>query len=295
MSNGPFRRAVPTFLLLSPISMSTRSICGKFLIWSWPQGCEKSGIGGPGGEIGVNHEHRASYETLEALAKLQSRISIRPPGGRTVLLAALGEEQHEIGLRCASYLFESEGWRTHYLGARTPVQAVVATLLSSLSLLSFAFPSRSPSTTHRCEGSWQRLLPRPPVSMPISLSVVVRRFLSSSQKERGESIIGSSRELSRFHSPSQARQVRSAQSERTFGTIGNGAVIQQKATDLLRGYQECRQQTRLYARTFFFASHVLPAEKAGCILCCLRLLPKSGQCRRSARIRRSPYPARRTA
>jgi len=30
---------------------------------------------------------------------------------------------------------------------------------------------------------------------------------------------------------------------------------------LQRGYMECRRQTRLYARTFFFASHVLPPEK----------------------------------
>jgi len=80
------------------------------------------------GEIGINHEHRASYETVEALAKMQSRISIRPAERRAVVLAALGEEQHEIGLRCASYLFEAEGWRTHYLGARIPAQAVIASL-----------------------------------------------------------------------------------------------------------------------------------------------------------------------
>lgn len=78
------------------------------------------------GEIGVNHEHRASYETLDALAKLQARILIKPEEGHAVLLAALGDEQHEIGLRCVSYLFESEGWRTHYLGARTPAPAVIA-------------------------------------------------------------------------------------------------------------------------------------------------------------------------
>ena len=80
------------------------------------------------GEIGINHEHRASYETLEALAKMQSRILIRPAEGHAVVLAALGEEQHEIGLRCASYLFEAEGWRTHYLGARIPAQAVIASV-----------------------------------------------------------------------------------------------------------------------------------------------------------------------
>jgi excisionase family DNA binding protein len=80
------------------------------------------------GEIGIGHEHMASYETLEALAKMQSRISIKPAEGHAVVLAALGEEQHEIGLRCSSYLFEAEGWATHYLGARTPANAVVSAL-----------------------------------------------------------------------------------------------------------------------------------------------------------------------
>jgi methanogenic corrinoid protein MtbC1 len=42
-----------------------------------------------------------------------------------VLFACLGDELHEIGLRCASYLFEAEGWSTHYIGARTPSHAIV--------------------------------------------------------------------------------------------------------------------------------------------------------------------------
>ena len=83
------------------------------------------------GEIGVGHEHRASYETLDALAKLQSRIALRPAVGRTVLLAVVGQEQHEIGLRCAASLFEAEGWEIHYLGAQTPAEAVVTVLLES--------------------------------------------------------------------------------------------------------------------------------------------------------------------
>jgi methanogenic corrinoid protein MtbC1 len=45
-----------------------------------------------------------------------------------VLFACLGEELHEIGLRCASYLFGAEGWTTHYLGARTPSRAIIAAL-----------------------------------------------------------------------------------------------------------------------------------------------------------------------
>lgn len=77
------------------------------------------------GEIGINHEHRASYETIDAMAKLQAQIMVKPPNGKAALLACVGEEPHEIGLRCISYLLESEGWATHYLGARMPVAAIV--------------------------------------------------------------------------------------------------------------------------------------------------------------------------
>jgi methanogenic corrinoid protein MtbC1 len=77
------------------------------------------------GELTISQEHRASYETLEALAKLQTQIHLKPNNGYSVLLACPGEEQHEIGLRCASYLFESEGWNTHYLGCRVPNESLV--------------------------------------------------------------------------------------------------------------------------------------------------------------------------
>jgi excisionase family DNA binding protein len=80
------------------------------------------------GTIGINHEHRASYETMDALAKLQTEVRIKPANGQHVLCACLGEELHEIGLRCAANIFESEGWTVHYLGARTPVEAVVESI-----------------------------------------------------------------------------------------------------------------------------------------------------------------------
>lgn len=80
------------------------------------------------GEIGVNHEHRASYETLEALAKLQTQVLIKESRSRTAICACLGEELHDIGLRCASYIFEEEGWKVHYLGARTPADSLIAAM-----------------------------------------------------------------------------------------------------------------------------------------------------------------------
>ena len=81
------------------------------------------------GEIGIDQEHRASYETLEALAMLQLQIRIKPSSGHSVICATLGDELHEIGLRCAHYLFESEGWDSRYLGSRIPADAINASIV----------------------------------------------------------------------------------------------------------------------------------------------------------------------
>lgn len=96
------------------------------------------------GEIGINQEHRTSYETLDALARLQSEIYIKPDNGKSVVFACPGEELHEIGLRSAAYVFEAEGWTTHYIGARTPTDAVISAiqdLRPSLLALSVTCPN----------------------------------------------------------------------------------------------------------------------------------------------------------
>ncbi len=80
------------------------------------------------GEISVSKEHMASYETLDALAKLQSEIMMKPRVPLTVVCACIDDEYHEIGLRCAANIFESEGWRVHYLGACTPYESVISTI-----------------------------------------------------------------------------------------------------------------------------------------------------------------------
>jgi methanogenic corrinoid protein MtbC1 len=76
------------------------------------------------GMVDEGEEHQASAETLQALAKLQAEILVKPQVGLHALFACVGDEQHEIGLRCASYLFMAEGWGAHYLGARTPLASV---------------------------------------------------------------------------------------------------------------------------------------------------------------------------
>jgi MerR family transcriptional regulator, light-induced transcriptional regulator len=94
------------------------------------------------GEIGIHQEHRATNETFDAMTKLQSEIFIKPANGQSVVLACLGEELHDLGLRSAANMFEAEGWATHYIGARTPadqVIAAVADLRPSLLALSMTY------------------------------------------------------------------------------------------------------------------------------------------------------------
>jgi methanogenic corrinoid protein MtbC1 len=78
------------------------------------------------GRIGIEHEHRATNEVLDALARLQSQIHMKEPLGKTVLLGCLGEELHTIGLRCIAYLFEAEGWQVYFLGGQIPLSSMTA-------------------------------------------------------------------------------------------------------------------------------------------------------------------------
>jgi MerR family transcriptional regulator, light-induced transcriptional regulator len=117
------------------------------------------------GEIDISHEHRATYETLDALAKLQAQIMIKPVNGLVAVSACPGGEVHELGARCVSYLLESEGWTTHYLGARTPAASIVVAvreLRPDLVCLSLTIPDQADAeadslrqiveATHACGG-----------------------------------------------------------------------------------------------------------------------------------------------
>ena len=91
-------------------------------------GMAEIGVQWKRGEIGISHEHRASYGILDAIAKLQAQVHTKPPNGLSALCACLGDEEHEIGLRCVSYLLESEGWSACHLGAHVPRDAMKSAL-----------------------------------------------------------------------------------------------------------------------------------------------------------------------
>lgn len=77
-------------------------------------------------EITVAQEHLATAIAQNVLAQLFATVECAPPSGKKVLFAAVPENQHALGLRMVSDAFELSGWSVHYLGASTPIDALVA-------------------------------------------------------------------------------------------------------------------------------------------------------------------------
>lgn len=76
------------------------------------------------GRMRVWEEHLASATirtVVEALYPEVQRLKAQGiPDGRSVLLACVVDERHELGLRMLADVFDIAGWTTYYLGADTP-------------------------------------------------------------------------------------------------------------------------------------------------------------------------------
>ncbi|GAC1481408.1 MAG: hypothetical protein PVSMB9_06680 [Candidatus Dormibacteria bacterium] len=72
------------------------------------------------GEIGIADEHRATAIVEEITSALPpTPAQDQSPRGRC-LLAAVGTEQHTVGLRLLAAALEDDGWTVTMLGGRTP-------------------------------------------------------------------------------------------------------------------------------------------------------------------------------
>jgi methanogenic corrinoid protein MtbC1 len=79
------------------------------------------------GQIGVAVEHAATavaYAIIEDLPPTPSDRPVRT--GTSCLLAAVGQEQHVIGLRVLQLALEDDGWSVEQLGGQTPVGETIA-------------------------------------------------------------------------------------------------------------------------------------------------------------------------
>lgn len=83
------------------------------------------------GKLGVNQEHAATQAMLEALIRVAGDLHHKPGKEMAVVCAGPEHELHEIGLRCLAYSLEGEGWDVHYIGANTPLDAMLRLLRTS--------------------------------------------------------------------------------------------------------------------------------------------------------------------
>lgn len=77
------------------------------------------------GQISVGQEHFCTAATQSLISRLYFRWLTQPNQGKRLVASCVGSEQHEIGLRMLTDVFEMEGWDTYYLGANVPNESIV--------------------------------------------------------------------------------------------------------------------------------------------------------------------------
>jgi len=80
-------------------------------------------------EISVAHEHFITAATQLVMSQLYPRIFTIDKSGNTLVATCVGGELHEIGIRMVADFFEMDGWDTFYLGANTPVESIIQTMI----------------------------------------------------------------------------------------------------------------------------------------------------------------------
>lgn len=78
------------------------------------------------GEADISEEHLGSRIVEDVLALLRMRAGTAEPNGRSVLVASVRGNLHDIGARMVSDQLEVAGWRTLFLGADSPAEDIVA-------------------------------------------------------------------------------------------------------------------------------------------------------------------------
>ena len=74
------------------------------------------------GEIGIAEEHMVTAATQRVMAVVSDQAPKQPSNGRTVVVAAVSGNVHDIGLRAVGDLYQLAGWRVIFVGADVPLQ-----------------------------------------------------------------------------------------------------------------------------------------------------------------------------
>ena len=78
--------------------------------------------------ISVAVEHLATAITERVMTIVQPRVFSGAVRERSMVVACVADEYHQLGARMVADLAELHGWRGHFLGANTPIEALLHTL-----------------------------------------------------------------------------------------------------------------------------------------------------------------------
>ncbi len=79
-------------------------------------------------KITVAQEHFCTASTQLIMSMLYPYIFSNTPVGKNVVVTCVGSELHELGARMVADFLEMDGWNTYYLGANTPLLAILTSL-----------------------------------------------------------------------------------------------------------------------------------------------------------------------
>jgi methylmalonyl-CoA mutase cobalamin-binding domain/chain len=80
-------------------------------------------------QVSVAQEHYCTAVTQLVMSRLYPYIFQHEKQGRVFVGTSVGDELHELGIRMIADFFELDGWDTYFLGANTPAESVVQTVL----------------------------------------------------------------------------------------------------------------------------------------------------------------------
>jgi methanogenic corrinoid protein MtbC1 len=72
-------------------------------------------------QVSVAVEHLATAITERLLTSVQAQVFSGQQRERSVVIACVADEYHQLGARMVADLAELRGWRGHFLGANTPL------------------------------------------------------------------------------------------------------------------------------------------------------------------------------
>jgi len=64
------------------------------------------------------------------MSQLYPYISNSKKTGKVLVATSVSKELHEVGVRMVADFFEMDGWNTFYLGANTPTESIIQTIIS---------------------------------------------------------------------------------------------------------------------------------------------------------------------